>query len=350
MDLAPISAPADVLSELLKPLRLTDIYSSKWLAGGTWGVVGEQDSHAVLHYMVRGSCFVTLDEAEPVSQARQTGQAERVGPGRLVRLEEGDLALFPHGTAHTFSSAPGRATAGLRTFLPDLPPGGSGVVTLGSAAPDTELLCASLHYDPGTEPGLYRALPRVLVLRAHLLRGETLLLRTLDSLSAEIGRTAPGARLVSLRAFEMVFVLSLRAAMERLTDTSPALRALRHAGVSKALTAIYSAFAQPWTVGTLAREAGMSRSVFSQVFRELVGEPPARHLLLRRLQEARLLLADGAVAQRDIPGRVGYESRVGFHLAFRREFGMTPGEYRALRCGGAASAPVESSPRDHVTM
>lgn len=316
--LVPAPGPGDVLSELLKPLRLTDIYSSKWLAGGSWGVLGEQDTHAVLHYLARGSCFITLD-----------GQPPTV-------LREGDLAMFPHGSAHAFSSAPRRATTPLRTVLPDRPPdGGTGLVTLGSAAPDTELLCATLRYDPLTEPALYRALPRVIVLRAKILRDETLLLRTLEALNAETVRTSPGARLVSLRAFEMVFVLALRAAMERLTDSSPALRALRHPGVSRALSAVYSSFDQPWTVETMAREAGMSRSVFSRVFRELVGEPPARHLLARRLQEARLLLADTSVPQRDIPARVGYDSRVGFHLAFRREFGMTPGEYRALPHGGA---------------
>ncbi|MFI5689633.1 helix-turn-helix transcriptional regulator [Streptomyces sp. NPDC051636] len=78
----------------------------------------------------------------------------------------------------------------------------------------------------------------------------------------------------------------------------------------------------------------MSRSVFSQMFRELVGEPPMRHLMVRRLQEARRLLADTSVPQQDIAQRIGYRSQVGFHLAFRKEFDMTPGEYRTRRARG----------------
>ncbi|QES47514.1 AraC family transcriptional regulator [Streptomyces venezuelae] len=301
----------DVLSELLKPLRLTDIYSSKWLAGGVWGVAGHEDSHAVMHYMVRRACYLTFDDEEP------------------IKLCQGDLAVFPHGTAHTFASAPGRATTQLTSVLPQRVLGGSGVVTLGSSPPDTEILCASLHYDTTTKPALYRALPRVIVLRRQMLQDEPLLLRTLQSLDREITRSAPGSRLVSLRAFEMVFILALRTAMQRLTETSPALQALQHEGISKALIAIYGAYTAPWTVEGLAREAGMSRSVFSEVFRELVGEPPARHLMVRRLQEARRLLADGTVPQRDVYKHIGYQSHVGYHLAFRKEFGMTPGEYRA---------------------
>ncbi|WP_329234067.1 AraC family transcriptional regulator [Streptomyces sp. NBC_01460] len=130
----------------------------------------------------------------------------------------------------------------------------------------------------------------------------------------------------------MVFVLALRTALERLTELSPALQALRHPGISASLVAIYRDYARPWTVETLAREAGMSRSVFSETFRALVGDTPAHHLTVRRLQQARALLSDGSVALSDIPARVGYHSNVGFHLAFRREFDTTPGAYRqALR-------------------
>ncbi|MEU4146028.1 helix-turn-helix domain-containing protein [Streptomyces parvulus] len=56
-----------------------------------------------------------------------------------------------------------------------------------------------------------------------------------------------------------------------------------------------------------------------------------RHLTSRRLQEARRLLSETGVAQREIAERVGYRSQVGFHLAFRREFDVTPGAFRSDR-------------------
>ncbi|MFE9661439.1 cupin domain-containing protein [Streptomyces sp. NPDC005955] len=306
----------DVLSELLRPLRLSDIFYSRWQAGGAWGVQGEEDSCAVLHYMLSNECFVGFHDDSPP-----------------VHLGTGDLAVFPYGTAHTFAGRPDAvATQPLQSVLPERVPGSSDVVTVGSGPIDTDMLCASLHYDGTTEPALYRALPRVIVLRRDVLIGEPLLHGTLCSLAPEIARTSPGSGLVALRAFEMVFVLALRTALERLTELSPALRALRHPGISASLVAIYRDYAHPWTVETLARRAGMSRSAFSETFRALVGDSPARHLTVRRLQEARALLADGSVALGDIPARIGYQSNVGFHLAFRREFDTTPGAYRkALR-------------------
>ncbi|MGW0475299.1 AraC family transcriptional regulator [Streptomyces coeruleorubidus] len=304
----------DVLSELLRPLWLTGIFHSMWEAGGTWGVKGHDDNCAIVHYMLANSCVITFgDDPEP------------------VELHEGDLAIFPHGTAHTFTGEYGVQATPLSALVPHCRPGESGVVRVGTPPYITRMLCASLHYSAIGEPGLYSALPRIIVLRRHMLEGEPLLLRTLESLPSEIGHTAPGSRLVTLRAFETVFVLSLRIAMEELAEESTALTALHHPGISKALMAIHGSYAEPWTVESLSREAGMSRSTFSQMFRELVGEPPMRHLTVRRMQEARRLLADTTVPQQDIAQRIGYRSQVGFHLAFRKEFDMTPGDFRSRR-------------------
>ncbi|ANJ09750.1 AraC family transcriptional regulator [Streptomyces parvulus] len=302
----------DVLSEVLRPLWLTDVFHSTWRAGGQWGVEGHDDSCAIVHYMVDGGCVITFDDgSDPVT------------------LNEGDLAVFPHGTAHTFAAETGVAATPLSALLAQSPPGGSQVVTVGTPPYRTQMLCASLRYCATGEPVLYSALPRLIVIRDRFLKGESLLVRTLEALPSEVGRTAPGSRLVTLRAFETVFVLSLRIAMEQLADESPALQALHHPGISKALMAIHGSYGKPWTVGSLAREAGMSRSVFAQLFRELVGQPPMRHLTLRRLQEARRQLADTSVPLTEIARLIGYASQVGFHLAFRKEYGMTPGEYRA---------------------
>ncbi|MGW3351772.1 helix-turn-helix transcriptional regulator [Nonomuraea rubra] len=78
----------------------------------------------------------------------------------------------------------------------------------------------------------------------------------------------------------------------------------------------------------MAAQAGLSRSAFASTFRELVGEAPMRHLTARRMQEAERLLSDTGLSHSRISERVGYESTVGFHLAFRKWYGVTPGDYR----------------------
>ncbi|MET7952176.1 AraC family transcriptional regulator [Micromonospora sp. NPDC005324] len=300
----------DVLAELLKPIRLVSVFHSRWIVRGPWNLQGDDDHCAVLHYALRNSCYVKLQGQQP------------------ILLRQGDLAIFPYGTAHLLgdgSPGPARPLCGV---LPERRLGESAIVRIGDEGALTELMCASLNYDLGGEAPLYRSLSPVFVLGKPDLDSEPLLLRTLESLVPETERREPGSPLVTLRAFEMVFVLALRVALRNLTVDSPALRALAHPGVSRALSVIYGEFQQPWTLNLLAQRAGMSRSSFAKTFRDLVGEGPALHLTRRRMQEAVQLLTHTQTPLSSIPELVGYKSSVGFHLAFRKILNDTPGRYR----------------------
>ncbi|MER6948471.1 AraC family transcriptional regulator [Nonomuraea sp. NPDC000554] len=303
----------DLLSELLAPLRLHGVFYSRWSARAPWGVAGDRDDCAILHYVQKGTCTVELPETRP------------------IQLRAGDLAVFPRGSAHHLADAPGRPTVPLAHLLPQRTPGAVRTVWIDGPGPETTMLCGGLHYDAAAAAPLYRALPRVLVLDSAMMSGQPLLADTLARLAGEWDTAEPGAQLVALRAFELTFVLALRAALGNLAADEPVLRALRHPAISQALLAVHTRFAEPWTVETLAAEAGLSRSAFAATFRELVGEAPMRHLTARRMQEAARLLAETALPHGRISERVGYRSPVGFHLAFRQWYGTTPGDYRRSR-------------------
>ncbi|UBU16372.1 AraC family transcriptional regulator [Nonomuraea gerenzanensis] len=300
----------DLLSALLAPLRLEGVFHSRWQAGAPWGIAGEGEDCALLHYVHDGTCAVELPGAEP------------------VLLRAGDLAVFPHGSAHRLGDRPGRPTVPLASVLPERPPGGMSTVELGGPGERTVLLCGGLHYDRAAVSPLYRVLPPVLVLDQAALEGHGLLRDVLGRLANEWHLAEGGATLVTLRAFELVFVLALRAAVGELAEGSAILRALHHPAIGTALHVVQTRFAEPWTVESLAAQAGLSRSAFASTFRELVGEAPMRHLTARRMQEAARLLSDTGLSHSRISERVGYESTVGFHLAFRKWYGVTPGDYR----------------------
>lgn len=304
----------DLLSELLAPLRLRGVFHSRWRLGAPWGVFGSREDCAILHYVQEGQCTIELPGAEP-----------------LV-LRAGELAIFPHGGGHRLADAPGRAGVPLESLLPERTPGAVHDLTIEGPGPVTTLLCGGLHYDRAAAAPMYQALPAVLVVRAD---SQPLLHQTLDKLAEEWVCHEPGGQLVALRAFELVYVLALRAA---LAGEEPVLRALRHPAISTALLAVQTRFAEPWTVETLAAEAGLSRSAFAAAFRELVGQAPMRHLTARRMQEAARLLTETALAHERISERVGYRSTVGFHLAFKAWYGRPPGEFRRLSAAGVRPA------------
>ncbi|MFE3250150.1 AraC family transcriptional regulator [Streptomyces sp. NPDC059209] len=303
----------DLLSELLKPLRLTGVFDSRWRVSAPWAIEGDaEQSCAILHYIVQGGCWVSGEGQTP------------------VELREGDLAVFPTGTAHRIADRADRG-GGLRlgAVLPERLPGTSGELTIEGGGPESRLLCAGLHYDASAATGLYSALPWALVLDRTQVDNEPLLRDTLRLLASTQRPVGPGDRLITLRAFEMALVLALRPLLREIADNPASLPVLNHPGISRAMVIIATRFAEPWTIESLAREVGMSRSAFTAAFRELVGEAPARHLTGRRMQEAARLLGETSLPQSAVPQRVGYRSAVGFHLAFRKWFDRTPGEYRS---------------------
>lgn len=353
----------DLLSELLAPLRLRSVFHSRWTARAPWGVAGEREHCALLHYVQEGECVVELpDSVLPVRHSGtvppgevRTGSRGASGDGasggdrpvscegrsgvtRVVRLRAGDLAVFPHGAAHRVADAPGGATMPLETLLPRREPGAMRTVRIDGPGPATTMLCGGLHYDESATSPLYRALPAMLVLGRDAVTGQPLLGDTLARLSGEWDLGEPGLGLVALRAFELAFVLALRAALAD-PDGVPVLQALRHPAISRALLAVQCRFGEPWTVESLAAEAGLSRSAFATTFRELVGEAPMRHLTARRMREAARLLADTPLPHSAIAERVGYRSTVGFHLAFKQWYGHTPGDHRKDR-----ARPVDRGP------
>ncbi|NUT39667.1 MAG: AraC family transcriptional regulator [Thermoactinospora sp.] len=315
---------ADLLSELLAPMRLRGVFHSSWSLRAPWGVVGEREDCAILHYVQRGSCVVELAPGDPLCVMA----GDDCGPrhGEPVRLGAGDLAIFPHGVSHRLADRAGQVTVPLAQVLPDREPGAVRALRIDGPGEATELLCGGLHYEPLAAAPLYRALPELIVLEREVVERQPLLAGTLEQLGEQWAEDRPGAALVALRAFELIFILALRAALEE--RDVPVLRALRHPAIGRALLAVHTRFAEPWTLESMAAEAGMSRSAFASGFRELVGEPPMQHLTARRMQEAARLLVETGLSHGRIAERVGYGSDVGFHLAFRAWSGGTPGQYR----------------------
>src|SRR6185436_13395920 len=107
----PMSAKTDVLSDVLRAVRLTGAVffdfelSSPWVAEAppsaeiASSVMPGAQRVIEYHVVARGACWGNVVGDEP------------------IRLSEGDLVLFPQGHAHVLSSAPGmRATPNLSIF------------------------------------------------------------------------------------------------------------------------------------------------------------------------------------------------------------------------------------------
>lgn len=85
----------------------------------------------------------------------------------------------------------------------------------------------------------------------------------------------------------------------------------------------------PLSLEALARVAAFSPYHFHRVFQALVGEPVMEYVRRRRLSEAgQELLTNPTRGMLDVALEYQFNSQEAFIRAFRKSFGMTPGEFR----------------------
>ena len=86
--------------------------------------------------------------------------------------------------------------------------------------------------------------------------------------------------------------------------------------------------AEAISLATLARLVGLSPYYFCRAFKQSLGMPPHRYHNSRRIERAKLLLAEPAPSVTDIGMTVGYSETSSFTAAFHKTTGVTPTAYR----------------------
>lgn len=323
----------DTLSDLLRTVRLRGAaffyvsFRGRWCAGASAAVdvaaaVMPGCEHVMeFHMIAKGGGWAAVSGLAP------------------VRLETGDVVVFPHGDPHVISSAPG-----LKPVIRDpqwvlahkdqprpIPISYSeGVVDVGALpleSADAVAVCGFLGCDLRPFNPLITALPRILHLPAA--RTGSWAARLIDQAVIESSDRRPGGDAVLERLSEMMFVDAARRCLDGLPPDSVGwLAGLRDRHVGKALALMHERPGREWTLEALAREVGLSRSAFHERFVQYLAQPPMQYLASWRIQLGARLLRESSRVVASIALEVGYESEAAFSRAFKRVVGMPPAAWR----------------------
>lgn len=98
--------------------------------------------------------------------------------------------------------------------------------------------------------------------------------------------------------------------------------------IRQAKTILDEDFDKNITIPQLARQAGINEAKLKEGFRELYGNSIHTYLQQLRLEKAKQLLLTTNMPITEITYHIGYSHITHFTTLFKKEFGLTPTEWR----------------------
>jgi AraC family transcriptional regulator len=146
------------------------------------------------------------------------------------------------------------------------------------------------------------------------------------ALRGELADGCPGGRLLAdgVRA-------ALAAHLSGAADRRPAAgeRRLTRAELARIHDRIHADLTDDLRLADLAAAVPLSPYHFSRVFKATTGLTPHRYVMRCRAEAARALLARDRVPLAEVARRTGFADAAHLTRQFRRQFGVTPGAFRA---------------------
>jgi AraC-like DNA-binding protein len=301
----------DPLGALFHLLKMESVFYTQADMSAPWGMdIPAIKQSLMFHFVVRGHCVIDVE-------------------GSKTSLESGDFLMVPHGLGHQlFDHEQSRCVP-----LFDLPivqvSDHYETLSYGGQGDETLLLCGAVSFNHPIASRLLETMPAfVKVDTGPELKQQTIfqLIRMLadESLVANLGGEA-----VITRVADILVIHALRDWLESISDDrSTWLAALKDPALGKAMAVMHHAPEKPWTVETLALEAGMSRTSFAEKFKAVVGESPLQYLTKWRMILARTRLRSSNDTVLAIALDLGYQSEAAFSRAYKKTMGKTPGGSR----------------------
>jgi AraC-like DNA-binding protein len=314
----------DALSDLLRVVRLTGGVFLEAEFSEPWSISSHaepEDCQVVLatparliafHYVISGKLLLQIDE-QPT-----------------VEVRGGNIVLLPRNDVHILTSQCGLKPVSAEPLI-EKDPTGLARIRYGGGGDVTKIVCGFVGTESDCNP-LIDALPSTLVLDLKSKAAGEWIFSSFRYAAQELAMARAGSATVLAKLSELMFVEAIRCYLETLpSDERGWLAGLRDPAVGKALALLHTELARPWTAEELARQVYLSRSTFADRFTALIGTPPMTYLMRWRMQVAAQRLCESRRSVAQISADVGYESEIAFARAFKREFSMSPAQWRKHR-------------------
>ena len=313
----------DVLSEVLKVVKLQGALYFNAEFSAPWSVCATS-ARALAEIVAPGAEHVIVYHL--LTQGRAT---LKLDSGEKVHLQAGDLVMVPHGDPHIVENGAAPETVDGSEQAAEVLAQGLRVTRMGGGGDVTKIVCGYMACDLRLSQVFLSGLPPLFKVSIRDNPSGRFLENTIRFSVDETDTSRAGGEAVLAKLSEVLFVETLRAFITQLPPEQIGwLAGARDAEVGKTLALMHRSPAHPWTLASLAKDAGVSRSVLAERFRHYLNETPMAYLTRWRLQLGAQMLSSTSYSVAQIAAEVGYESEAAFNRAFKREFNVPPARFR----------------------
>jgi AraC-like DNA-binding protein len=328
----------DVLSEVLKVVKLQGALFFNGEFSSPWSFCSPA-SRELAPYVATAAKHVVVYHLLTEGHA-----SARLVDGECLALDAGDIVIFPHGDAHILEHGRPTKTVDMAKELARLLSQGLKLSRSGGGGEVTQFVCGFMACEPRLSQVFLNGLPPMFKVSIRNDASGRWLENSIRFSVNEADASRAGGEAVLAKLSEVLFVETLRTYIAHLPPEQTGwLAGARDLEVGMALALMHRNPAHPWTIASLAKEAGVSRSVLAERFRHYLNEPPMSYLTRWRLQVGAQMLASTSYSVAQIASEVGYESEAAFNRAFKREFTIPPARFRSQSRSAHTTVPATKS-------
>ena len=312
----------DTLDKLIELAQITGSVDIQCLFRDKWYAPHERRrAHGIAHLVIAGESYIKI-EGEP--EAR--------------RLKAGDLIFFPRSAEHVLSSEAACNNCGDTPHINN-----SGAFTVASSNSGGEkgldLFCARFEYDEHAD--IMHDLPETVLIKMDHPSLQCLV----SMLQYESAHMLSGSRAIVNALSSVLLVLIVRAYLEQGGEAplGGILNGLRDKRLRQLIQTVVSRPEDEWNIEKMTALANLSRAQLMRLFKQQTGISPHAFVNLIRLRQAAVLLRQTADSILSVALNVGFQSETHFGKAFKKQYGISPGQYRKNEAADTAALSLSTS-------